>query len=96
MLPIGWWIWGGIPEGAATNDVSLVTAQKTEIKSLMDQRDLMIADRAFRSLRLILCILAGWIKKKRQDLEQWQTEENRQISEQRGNKHILILYYRFL
>lgn len=52
--------------------------------SLMDPRDVMITDRAFRSLRDKLCILCGWTKPKLAALKNWQLQETKELSEQRG------------
>jgi hypothetical protein len=51
MLTSGWWIWCGKPEGASNPDISLANHEIEELQELMEPRDLLIADRAFRSLR---------------------------------------------
>ena len=58
--------------------------QKEDIKSKMDPRDLMIVDRIFFPLREEIPIISGWSKTRYIDVNEWQREENRQLSEQRG------------
>jgi hypothetical protein len=53
--------------------------------ALMTEKDLMIADRAFRSLREEAYILTGWSKHKAKELTQWQQQETKEISNQRGS-----------
>ena len=64
-LPIGWWIWAGSPVVASeTNDAGLGNRELQNMASLMSSYDLMITDRAFRSLREKLNILCEWTKAK--------------------------------
>lgn len=58
--------------------------QKEAIKSKMDPRDLMITDRIFSPLREEIPIISGWSKTCYSNVNEWQIEENRQLSEQRG------------
>lgn len=55
---------------------------------MMSPYDLLVTDRMFRSLRHELSLLCGWTKKKLSQLQQWQKQENSEISTQRGNKII--------
>ncbi len=55
-----WWIWSGNPIPASeTNDTGLANKELEEIKALMEEHDLMIADCAFRSLREKIHLLTG-------------------------------------
>jgi hypothetical protein len=62
----------------------LARRQKEAIKSKMDPRDLMITDRIFSPLREEIPIISGWSKTRYSNINEWQIEENRQLSEQRG------------
>lgn len=85
MLMNGWWIWIGNPVGASeTNDIGLAKKEIKELKNLFEPRDLMIGDRAFRSLQTHIPIICGWIKPRGRPLSGWQQVETSQISNQRG------------
>jgi hypothetical protein len=84
-LTIGWWIWAGSPVGAAeTNDTGLAKRELENMTELMHKNDLLITDRAFRSLREKLNLLCGWTKQKAKQLTLWQKQETTEISQQRG------------
>ena len=84
-LPIGWWTWAGSPTGASrTNDTGLANEQASEMAAQMTLIDLLITDRAFRSLRKKLAILCGWTKSPGKGLTHWQQQENSEISSERG------------
>jgi len=91
-LTIGWWIWAGSPIGVSeTNDVGLAKRELNKIKNQMDKNDLLITDRAFRSLREKLNLLCGWTKIQARNLTKWQQQETTEISQQRGKEIVLIL-----
>ena len=91
-LTIGWWVWAGSPIGASeTNDVGLVKQEFNKIKNQMDKNNLLITDRAFRSLREKLNLLCGWTKTQARNLTKWQQQETTEISQQRGKEIVLIL-----
>lgn len=95
MLMNGWWIWCGNPVGASeTNDIGLANRELAQLKSLFEFRDLMIADRAFISLKRSLPLISGWKSTRTKEVEEWQQQENREISNQRGNSD--GAYFRFL
>ena len=88
MCTNGWWIWTGKPVPASsTNDTGLAQQEVNNIKELMDQRDIMICDCAFRSLREEICLVTGWpsIRSLDPETRAWMREETRQVSDQRGN-----------
>jgi len=96
-LTIGWWIWAGSPVGASeTNDCGLGEKECENMRDLMDPRDLMITDRAFRPLREKLNILCGWNNSRTKQLSEWQKQENKELSQQRGKKILIFTYFRFL
>ena len=91
-LPIGWWIWAGSPVAASeTNDAGLGNRKLQNMASLMSSYDLMITDKAFRSLREKLNILCGWTKAKNKSLADWQKQENKEISTERGILEYLLI-----
>ena len=84
-LTNGWWVWAGSPVGASsTNDNGLAKKELSAMKKHMKIRDLMIVDRAFRSLRNQLALLCGWTKNKAQQLPYWKQQETAEVSQQRG------------
>lgn len=90
MLMNGWWTWCGEPVGVSeTNDIGLANRELGELKSLFEFRDLMIGDRAFCALRKSISILCGWKNTKTKQIDGWQQQENREISNQRGNKFVV-------
>ena len=70
----------GCPIGASeTNNCGLGQRELQTMDTLMGSYDLMIIDRAFRSLRGKLNLLCGWTKKKNKQLKAWQQQENNEI-----------------
>ena len=59
--------------------------QLKDIAALMEKRDVLITDRAFHSLREHICLLCGWSKTRTSQLSEWQKQETKEISQQRGN-----------
>ena len=56
----------------------------------MDIRDVMITDKAFRSLRNQICLVCGWTKPRLKTLCEWQKQESKELSQQRGIHNLLF------
>lgn len=65
------------------------------VKTILGTQDLMFADKMFVSFRkeqlLGPRLLTGWKKSPHAELNEWQKEESRQISEQRGSDLIFCV-----
>lgn len=68
--------------------------QKEEILSKMDPRDIMAVDRVFSALRNEgVNVISGWSNTRYTQINEWQREENRQLSEQRGLLILKLFYF---
>jgi hypothetical protein len=92
-LPICWWVWCGEPLGAKQNDIILIKQDRKSIEKIIDKDlDLILADKIFQSQRGKLQILAGWAANV--TLTNWQKEESRQLTEQRGIINYLFFNFK--
>ena len=55
-----------------------------DMVNVMEPRDLMITDKAFRSLRDELQNICAWVKPRGINLSFWQNQESKEVSQQRG------------
>ena len=79
-----------------SNDVGLAEIDLDNWKKGLDSRDTVIADTIFRPIIDSLQAIAGWKRQLNQPLEAWKKEENRQITNTRGNSsnlYFIIFYY---
>ena len=87
MLTNGFWCYVGTPVPAgSTNDLGLFNTEYPQIKKIMDphNRDLFIADLMFESLASKVNMITGWKRDSGEELTNWQTQENFEVSDQRG------------
>lgn len=92
MLTNGWWAWASSSRPAAANpDITIMKECLESFKRTFSRRDLVIADKAFPSLRNHgINIITGHRKPINRSLSKSQKRENKEIEIERG-----ILSYQF-